>query len=408
MRAYFMRMYLFFFFFFFINTASTTGAIRGIKQCQGDWIASQPIRLQDAIIRPANLSDLESLLTFEARMWEEFWISLFEKCYTACNATQFIREIMATDLEKIRMSWPTILASQQEERLTAAFTPDGSVLGLVLSHYDQTNKIVTIDLLEVGIQHQGKGFGKDLIAQACSYFPDATKVQLYVITKNEGAINFYIALGFVNKGPSKIPGVNGFNIPYKNMYCDMERKLPFINQKICSVRLATAADLPGIFALDRICTYSHFKQSFQQGFPTLSISDNNLEAELATAQREWPRIVATQTTQKIHVAHDNKNQLCGFVVSYEQPEKKAAVIALLEVAQSAQHQGVGSALVNAACTSYSTAHKAIVYPLQQGNDLALRFYEKLGFINKGKAPTDRINHYGISYDRMYYCYERSI
>jgi ribosomal protein S18 acetylase RimI-like enzyme len=186
----------------------------------------------------------------------------------------------------------------------------------------------------------------------------------------------------------------------------MERKE---NEGIFFVKLADTKDLAAIFALDRDCTLSHFKECYARGFPDLEVTDAMLEAELDEAQRKWPTFVAEQTIAKIHAAHDSSGLITGFIVTHVLPPACSVVfIDVLEVAEAVRHQGIGRTLVQAACTSFPSARTAVVYALQKGNDAALRFYEALGFCNRGKASADHVNCYGIAYDRMYFCMERDL
>lgn len=78
---------------------------------------------------------------------------------------------------------------------------------------------------------------------------------------------------------------------------------------------------------------------------------------------------------------------------------------LLLVGKEYKRHGIGTKLIKIALECFADATFCIVYPLRFGNNETLKFYESLGFINCGFGPENKLNSYGVSYDKMHFFYK---
>ena len=93
---------------------------------------------------------------------------------------------------------------------------------------------------------------------------------------------------------------------------------------------------------------------------------------------------------------------------HRQEDRQSIEIDLLLVDQSHRGKGIGKQLVRAACKAFEGIKICDVYSFKRENSTTLTFYEKIGFINMGDGPVDRINSYGISFAELYFHYRLDV
>ncbi len=180
--------------------------------------------------------------------------------------------------------------------------------------------------------------------------------------------------------------------------------MPFLaNAENITIRWAQKTDLAAICAFDRAVTYEYFKPLYQQHYAHFELGKNPdpfLEKELAADEHDFKQFLEADN-DRLFIAVDN-DHIVGLLVCHS--EGKVLELDLLLIAQDSRKKGIGKKLIQAMLAANLDATQCIVYPIR-GNQDAIIFYEKLGFVNQGIPAIDKKNIYGIAYADMYWQYE---
>ena len=180
----------------------------------------------------------------------------------------------------------------------------------------------------------------------------------------------------------------------------------YINTQNITIRFAQVADLTSVCDLDRMVTYEYFKPLYQEHFTHFELGCNPdpfLEKELAADVTDFKQLL-TSNANHILIALDVE-RIVGILIFHQ--ESTSLELDLLLIDEQYRKQGIGKKLVDAMLAANQDATHCNVYVIR-GNHPALKFYEKLGFINLGIPHKEKQNIYGISYADMYWHYELRI
>lgn len=138
------------------------------------------MRLAIRRARPADATSIQKLLM-------DTWHATYDHIYGAAL------------VDELTSRWHSLAnLSHQATAPGALFLvaeADGKMIGTSLAEI-RDDRTILIARLYVHPGWQGRGFGKALLAQMISAFPDARLAELEVENQNEPAIRFYEAMGF--------------------------------------------------------------------------------------------------------------------------------------------------------------------------------------------------------------------
>lgn len=180
----------------------------------------------------------------------------------------------------------------------------------------------------------------------------------------------------------------------------------FVHATGITIRFAQEADYQSVCAFDRLVTYEYFKPLYKEHFCHIELGNNPdpyLEKELAADEQDFKQLLSAQNNRMM-IALDN-TAIVGLILFHR--ENTILELDLLLIHADYRKKGIGTTLVQAMLTAHFDAYKCIVYPIR-GNEAAIKFYEKLGFINHGIPQNNKHNIYGIAYTDMYWQYERKL
>ncbi len=179
-------------------------------------------------------------------------------------------------------------------------------------------------------------------------------------------------------------------------------------QETISIRPAITQDLPAILALDEEITYDFFKPLYlthYKDYPNGQNPDLFLSKELIEDKKMFPEYVKQHGNDRLYVAYDNnKNIPAGFLV-FHRSNKSSMWLELLFIHKDYRRMGLGKKLIETALRVFQGIDTCHVYPLRFGNNVTLKFYEHLGFVNQGIAP--KTNSYGANSAEWYFHYMRN-
>ncbi len=196
------------------------------------------------------------------------------------------------------------------------------------------------------------------------------------------------------------------------------------------VRFAEQRDFAQLVRVDRAVAFEFFEPLYAQAYSQYDFGKRPhyyLERELADDEILFKKVLAGAAPDtKILVAVNDVDYIVGFLVISRALITRSLVtsrmwairspaivhgaigeteIEFLFVEKDFRHQQVGRYLVEAAVHIFPEAIACNVYPFRFGNDAALKFYEKMGFVRIGLAPA-RINAYGVNAQELYFHYRR--
>lgn len=183
------------------------------------------------------------------------------------------------------------------------------------------------------------------------------------------------------------------------------------------VRKPTREDLDSIIEMDRRVSLEFFVPLFQYYYDSFQVAKNPTEKLLADVEDDKALLLEiieeTDSSQTCLIAWDtDQNQCVGLIVfsRYENGTEvgcedtgPAVEIDLLLVDEAYRGKKIGQSLVGQALATFDGCIQAVVSPFKENNERTRKFYEKCGFIEKGKPHGT--NSWGVERALVYCRYE---
>lgn len=182
---------------------------------------SVKVQNSSIIIRPAQIDELSSILKFDWNVSIEYFKPLFINLYADLPFGLNPEYYLKIDVDHDEETFCNSIKEVGNSRLYIAYNQAHEDLaGLMLFHKEESS--VEIDLLLVAKEYRRMGIGKKLVKTACRYYQDSQFCGVYAFKRNQEALSFYTALGFIIQGSGpedKYNSVYGMSYEELYLYC---------------------------------------------------------------------------------------------------------------------------------------------------------------------------------------------
>lgn len=163
------------------------------------------------------------------------------------------------------------------------------------------------------------------------------------------------------------------------------------------IRQATSADYAELMYVNCDLTFRYFLQIYQQGYADYlpgSTAEIILQQMIQEDISTYRSLLSNQDSRRVFIARDAiTHRMLGFL-DVQALNTDIVELILFCVLDSARGKGVGKALLNAVCQSYSDATELHVAPYKYANTQTQAFYRAVGFVDQ-PLPDRIIGHHGI-------------
>ena len=178
------------------------------------------------------------------------------------------------------------------------------------------------------------------------------------------------------------------------------------------IKEAETTDLAQIIQLDCNVSFEYFKPIYQQYYSEYDFGKNPdyyLDQELILDIETFHDYINHVSPKYgFLVARDtNINNIVGLLL-FHQEDISTGYLDLFLIHKDYRKQGIGRALFYKAMEHFSDMKQWIVEPMQLGNEATLKFYNSLGFVNYGPSQDNRLNHYGVPVNQIYFHFVKSM